>query len=97
MKAVQAIGTIDANAENVTVAEGVTKAAIHVSGTWTGTIEVQIANSENTYVTEQDKGTLTANGIYIFESGGLSMKIRALSTAWTSGSARVEISGIANG
>jgi hypothetical protein len=96
MRSVQAIGTIDADGENITLPDGVTKAHVHVSGTWTGTIEVQIANSAGTYVTEQDKGTLTANGIYVFEGGGLPVKVRALSTAWTSGSAVVEIAGLAS-
>lgn len=94
MKAVQAIGTIDANGEAVTLAEGVTKAQVHVSGTWVGTIEVQIANSEGTYVTVQSSGTLTANGVYVYEGGGLPFKIKATSTAWTSGSARVEVAGV---
>lgn len=97
-------GSITASAGAVTLAyrnfaNGA--AGVQVTGTFTGTIELQTTLDGTNYVAIQginvNSGTATASitavGIYRFELVG-SLSVRAYASAWTSGTAVVTLVGL---
>lgn len=67
---------------------------VSVTGTWSGTVELQVADlgvaadDADEWVTEE---SFTANSSGVFEAGG-PCQIRLKATAWTSGTAKCLIS-----
>jgi len=101
----QVIGTIAANGASVALAYrecingGV---SVQLTGTWSGTLEFRLSTDGVTFVpmlarnvsTGATATTATANGIYVFDVVG-ALEVRVVSTAWTSGTATVRITGLA--
>jgi hypothetical protein len=98
----QVSGTLGALSASLTInTQGTSTLILDVSGTWVGTIQVQVsfdngatypgtisAFTPNTFY--PGAGGLTANGIYYVATGGIT-SVKLVMTAYTSGSASVEM------
>lgn len=97
-------GTIDENAEAVTMLGGLGTVSLQVTGTFSGTIALQCTVDGSNWValriTPVNSATtvtsLTSTGIWTGTAGGCA-SVRAVSTAWSSGSASISIFGVPSG
>jgi hypothetical protein len=90
---IKASGSITSSG-TVVMPTSVKQAMVFVSGLSGGSILVQIADSAGTYVTEQENGTITADGRYVVDTGDVPVQIQCVGSSAT-GPATVEIVGVA--
>lgn len=73
---------------------------LQATGTWVGTILIEVSNDSSTWITlsflnastNLKQSSITANGVYVLPTTGFAA-CRARSSAWTSGTAVLTISG----
>jgi hypothetical protein len=93
-------GTISANGANISVStQGSSAVVFNVTGTWVGTLQPQYQLADNSWVNGSvfptlpsgvSVSTITANGQWKTNTGGF-QAFRLLSTAWTSGTATINL------